>query len=103
MHINPASKLPIWGMRSHKALERRRQRKEWGGSLARFPSGLLHLEVEGESLLAGWCILDCAQTDATMLGVDACVLAVVCKRMQQLPTMFGPAVHRGKGTTHNSL
>ena len=32
----------------------------------------------------------------TMLGVVACVLAVVCKRMQQLPTMLGPAVHRGK-------
>ena len=39
----------------------------------------------------------------TMLGVVACVLAVVCKRMQQLPTMFGPAVHRGKDTTHKSL
>ena len=32
----------------------------------------------------------------TMLGVVACVLAVVCKRMQQLPTMLGPALHRGK-------
>ena len=31
-----------------------------------------------------------------MLGVVACVLAVVCKRMQQLPTMLGPALHRGK-------
>jgi len=38
-----------------------------------------------------------------MLGVVACVLAVVCKRMQQLPTMLGPAVHRGKDTTHKSL
>ena len=38
-----------------------------------------------------------------MLGVVACVLAVVCKRMQQLPTMFGPTVHRGKDTTHKSL
>ena len=44
------------------------------------------------------------QTDATtpnivaptMLGVVACVLAVVCKRMQQLPTMLGPAVHVGR-------
>ena len=51
------------------------------------------------------------QTDATtpnivaptMLGVVACVLAVVCKWMQQLPTMLGPAVHRGKDTTHKSL
>ena len=50
------------------------------------------------------------QTDATtpnivaptMLGVVACVLAVVCKRMQQLPTSLGPAVHRGKNTTHKS-
>ena len=39
----------------------------------------------------------------TMLGVVACVLAVVCKRMQQLPTSLGPTVHRGKNTTHKSL
>ena len=32
----------------------------------------------------------------TTLGVVASVLAVVCKRTQQLPTMFGPAVQRGK-------
>ena len=32
----------------------------------------------------------------TTLGVVASVLAVACKRMQQLPTMFGPAVQRGK-------
>ena len=38
-----------------------------------------------------------------MLGVVACVLAVVCKRMQQLPTILGPAVHRGKETTHKPL
>ena len=31
-----------------------------------------------------------------MLAVVAYVLAVVCKRMQQLPTMLGPAVHRGR-------
>ena len=51
------------------------------------------------------------QTDATtpnivaptMLGVVASVLAVVCKRMQQLPTMLGLTVHRGKDTTHKSL
>jgi len=30
-------------------------------------------------------LLGCVQTDATMLGVVACVLAVVCKRIQQLP------------------
>ena len=55
--------------------------------------------------------LGCVQTDATtpntvapsMLGVVACVLAVVCKRIQQLPKMLGPAVHRGKDTTHKSL
>ena len=35
--------------------------------------------------------------------VVACMLAVVCKWMQQLPTMLGPAVHRGKDTTHKSL
>ena len=38
-----------------------------------------------------------------MLGVVACVLAVVCKRMQQLPTILGPAVHSGKETTHKPL
>ena len=55
--------------------------------------------------------LGCVQTDATSpnsvaptsLRVVACVLAVVCKRMQQLPTILGPAVHRGKDTTHKSL
>ena len=31
-----------------------------------------------------------------MLEVVASVLAVVCKRMQQLTTMLGPAVHRGR-------
>ena len=47
-------------------------------------------------------MLGCVQTDATtlnivaptMLGVAACVLAVVCKRTQQFPSMLGPAVHR---------
>ena len=46
----------------------------------------------------------CMQTDATtpnivaptVLGVVASVLVVVCKRMQQLPTLLGPTVHRGK-------
>ena len=38
-----------------------------------------------------------------MLGVVACVLAVVCKRMQQLSTSLGPAVHRGKNTAHKAL
>ena len=39
----------------------------------------------------------------TMLGVVARVLAVVCKRILQLPTILGPTVHRGKDTTHKSL
>ena len=58
-------------------------------------------------------LLGCEQTDATtpnivaptMLGVVACVLAVVCKRMQQLPTMLRQQcweLHRGKDTTHKS-
>ena len=55
--------------------------------------------------------LNYVQTDATtpnivgstMLGVVASVLAVVCKRIQQLPTTLGPAVHRGKDTTHETL
>ena len=32
----------------------------------------------------------------TMLGVVASVLAVVYKQTQRLPTMLGPAVHRGR-------
>ena len=55
-------------------------------------------------------VLGCVQTDATttivgatMLEVVACVLAAVCKRMQQLSTVLGPAVHRWKDTTHKSL
>ena len=40
-------------------------------------------------------------TGSTMLGVVTSVLAVECTRMQQLPSMLGPAVHRGKDTTHN--
>ena len=43
------------------------------------------------------------RTRSTMLGVVASVLAVECTRMQQLPTMLGPAVHRGKDTTHKTL
>ena len=39
---------------------------------------------------------------ATMLGVVECVSVVVCKRMQQLLTMLGPAVHREKDTTHKT-
>ena len=38
-----------------------------------------------------------------MLGVIVSVLAVVCKRMQQVPTMLGLALHRGKFTTHTTL
>ena len=57
-------------------------------------------------------VLGCVQTDAattpnivgaTILGVVASVLAVVCKRMQQLSALLGPTVHRGKDTTHKSL
>ena len=52
----------------------------------------------------------CAQMGTTtlnivgpaMLGVVACMLAVVCKRMQQLPKSLGPEVHCGKNTTHKS-
>ena len=38
-----------------------------------------------------------------MLGAVATVLAVVCKQMQELPTLLGPAVYRGKDTTHKFL
>ena len=55
--------------------------------------------------------LSYVQTDATtpnivgptILGVVASVLAVVCKRMQQLLKMFGPAVHSGKDITNKTL
>ena len=41
---------------------------------------------------------------ATMVGVVvASLLAVVCKRMQQVPTMLVPREHRGKDTTHKTL
>ena len=40
---------------------------------------------------------------STMLGIVASVLAVVCKWMQQLPTLLGHAVHRWKDTTHKTL
>ena len=51
------------------------------------------------------------QTDAitlkivgpTMFTVVGSVLAVVCKRMQQLPIKLGPAGHRGKDTTNKAL
>ena len=39
----------------------------------------------------------------TMLGVVTSALAVVCKRMQQLPIMLGPVVHCGKDTTHKTF
>ena len=42
-------------------------------------------------------------TGPTMLDVVASVLAVVCKRMQHIPTMLGPALHRGKDTAHQTL
>ena len=38
-----------------------------------------------------------------MLGVVASVLAVVSKGMQQLPTMLGPVVHRGKDITRKTM
>ena len=39
----------------------------------------------------------------TMLGVVASVLPVLCKQLHQLPIILGPAVHRGKDTTHKIL
>ena len=55
-------------------------------------------------------VLSYVQTDATtpnivwstLLEVVMSVLAVVCKRLQQLPTIREPAVHCGK-TTHKTL
>ena len=43
------------------------------------------------------------RTESTMFKVVTSMLAVVCTRMQQLPTILGPAVHRGKDTTHKTL
>ena len=39
----------------------------------------------------------------TLLGVVAFVLAEVCIRLQQLPTMLRPVVHHGMDTTHKTL
>ena len=56
-------------------------------------------------------ILSYVQKDATTPNIVgstmsedvAFVLVMVCKRMQQLPTIFGPAVHCGKDTTHETF
>ena len=56
-------------------------------------------------------ILSYVQKDATtpnivgptLLEDVVFVLVMVCTRMQQLPTIFGPAVHRGKDTTHETF
>ena len=40
---------------------------------------------------------------STMIRVVAPVLAVVCKRMQYLPTMLAPTVQREKDTTHKTF
>ena len=68
------------------------------------PAGAFTIQVTNSCL---GCVQRGATTPnivgATMLGVVACLLAVVCKRMQQLPTSWAPAAHHGKNTTHNSL
>ena len=38
-----------------------------------------------------------------LMGVAAFVLAVVCKRMQQYPTMLGATVHPGRDESHKTL
>ena len=38
-----------------------------------------------------------------LLWVVAFVLVVVCKRMQQFPTMLGATVHRGRDKSHKTL
>ena len=56
-------------------------------------------------------ILSYVQKDATTPNIVGStmsedvvfVLVIVCKRMQQLPTMLGPAVHRGKDTFHDDF
>ena len=57
-------------------------------------------------------LVRCLQTDVTTLNIVrltswelivASVFAAMCKRMQQLPTMLGSGVHRGKDTTHKTL
>ena len=64
------------------------------------------LGVAGQSLKPVKLLVPCKRAHycwTTSPNIVARVLAVVCKRMQQLPTMLGPAVHRGKDTTHKSL
>ena len=48
-------------------------------------------------------ILSYVQKDATTPNTVGPTMSMVCKRMQQLPTIFGPAVHRGKDSTHETV
>ena len=62
--------------------------------------------VVGSAMFWNCCVRadSSVQRDATtpnivgsaMFGIVVSMLAVVCKEMQQLPTVFGPAVHHGK-------
>ena len=66
----------------------------------------MFLPVVAQSLKPVKLLVPCKRADycwPTSPNIVARVLPVVCKRMQQLPTMLGPAVHRGKDTTHKSL
>ena len=69
----------------------------------RYPQWREHAQPNLLIIFSTDSALGCVQTGATMLGVVACVLAVVYKRMQQLSTGLGPVVHSGKNTTHKSL
>ena len=60
------------------------------------------LQCLGNSFMQSFATLTHVQTEAATSNIVA-VLAVVCKRVQQLPTRLGPAVHRGKDTTHKTL
>ena len=63
-----------------------------------FRTHLEVLECSGQKakkvLLSVMCSAKCKQTQQ---------LLTLCKRMQQLPTMLGPAVHHGKDTAHKTL
>ena len=83
------------------------------GSTFRVILSLLYLHLRGGTISAQslYSVLSYVRTDAithnivvpTMSWIVAIVLAVLCKRMQQLSTMMRRAsLHRGKNTTHKT-
>ena len=65
---------------------------------------LNHLWTLGQSIGLGSKNRTACESIHFWMPVGECeARKAACKRTQQLPTMLGPAVHRGKDTTHKSL